>query len=211
MANHMIEVGNLVRKYDEVVAVDGITFQVGEGGFFGFLGPNGAGKTTTMRILATLLRKTSGEVRIAGFDVDAQPDEVRKVIGFAMQDVSLECLLEQLTQIGRTQSTVHPVKHGLHSALDRSQAIAKFMRHVAYGLIANTDPTSEALLLVFTAQRFLAQSDRGQQAKNDHRNRQRVEGKPDVRKEDDIDHHCPAGEDHTNAGAEDESELRAER
>src|SRR5437588_251644 len=88
----IIEVTGLVKQYGEVVAVDGITFQVAEGDFFGFLGPNGAGKTTTMRILATLLRKTRGEVRVAGFDVERQPDQVRRAIGFAMQDVTLDSL-----------------------------------------------------------------------------------------------------------------------
>lgn len=88
----IIEVNDLVKQYGDVVAVDGITFQVAEGDFFGFLGPNGAGKTTTMRILATLLRKTRGEARVAGFDVERQPDHVRRVIGFAMQDVTLDSL-----------------------------------------------------------------------------------------------------------------------
>ena len=88
----IVEVENLVKRYGEVTAVDGISFTVEEGDFFGFLGPNGAGKTTTMRILATLLRKTSGNVRIAGFDVEREPDQVRKTIGFAMQDVSLDSM-----------------------------------------------------------------------------------------------------------------------
>ncbi len=92
MSQPIIEVTNLVKTYGDVRAVDGISFQVAEGDFFGFLGPNGAGKTTTMRVLATLLRKTEGDVRVAGFDVDRQPDEVRRAIGFAMQDVTLDSL-----------------------------------------------------------------------------------------------------------------------
>ena len=78
MSALIIEVVDLVKTYGEVAAVDGISFTVAEGGFFGFLGPNGAGKTTTMRILATLLRKTSGSVRVAGFDVEREPDGVRR-------------------------------------------------------------------------------------------------------------------------------------
>jgi ABC-2 type transport system ATP-binding protein len=92
MSNSIIEVVDLVKRYGDVTAVDGITFSVAEGDFFGFLGPNGAGKTTTMRILATLLRKTSGEVAVAGFDVEREPDGVRRSIGFAMQDVSLDSM-----------------------------------------------------------------------------------------------------------------------
>src|ERR1041385_4616243 len=88
----MIEVDNLVKRYGETAAVDCISFEVGEGDFFGFLGPNGAGKTTTMRILATLLQPTSGQARVGGFDVTREKNQVRQMIGFAMQDVSLDLL-----------------------------------------------------------------------------------------------------------------------
>ena len=73
-------------------AVSGIDFEVPRGEFFGFLGPNGAGKTTTMRILATLLRKTSGTVTVAGYDVDTNSKAIRRRIGFAMQEVGLDDL-----------------------------------------------------------------------------------------------------------------------
>jgi ABC-2 type transport system ATP-binding protein len=92
MANCMVEVKDLVKKYGDFTAVDAISFAVTEGDFFGFLGPNGAGKTTTMRILATLLRKSSGAVTVNGFDVEKHPNEVRRAIGFAMQDISLDNL-----------------------------------------------------------------------------------------------------------------------
>ena len=66
----IIKVDNLVEVYsDGTKAVDDISFTVKEGEFFGFLGPNGAGKSTTIKILTTLLRKTSGTVTVAGFDV----------------------------------------------------------------------------------------------------------------------------------------------
>ena len=65
----MIEVEQLTKKIDDVVAVNDISFTVREGESFGFLGPNGAGKTTTIRILTTLLPPTSGNARIAGLDV----------------------------------------------------------------------------------------------------------------------------------------------
>jgi ABC-2 type transport system ATP-binding protein len=87
----VIDVRDLVKVYaGQTRAVDGITFQVAPGELFGFLGPNGAGKTTTIRILATLLRATSGTARVAGFDVAAQPHEVRKRLGLAMQTPTLD-------------------------------------------------------------------------------------------------------------------------
>ena len=70
----------------------GIDFGVRRGEFVGFLGPNGAGKSTTLKILATLLKKTSGRVLVGGFDVDRDPMEVRRIVGFAMQEVGLDDL-----------------------------------------------------------------------------------------------------------------------
>jgi len=87
----IIEVRDLVKVYGgETRALDGITFDVAPGEVFGFLGPNGAGKTTTIRILATLLMASAGTARVAGFDVTADPHEVRKRLGVAMQTPSLD-------------------------------------------------------------------------------------------------------------------------
>jgi ABC-2 type transport system ATP-binding protein len=87
----IIEVRGLVKVYGgETRALDGITFNVAPGEVFGFLGPNGAGKTTTIRILATLLLASDGTARVAGFDVTADPHEVRKRLGVAMQTPSLD-------------------------------------------------------------------------------------------------------------------------
>jgi ABC-2 type transport system ATP-binding protein len=87
----VIEVHDLVKVYGgETRALDGVTFEVAPGELFGFLGPNGAGKTTTIRILATLLRATSGSARVAGFDVASQSHEVRKRLGLAMQSPALD-------------------------------------------------------------------------------------------------------------------------
>ncbi len=91
--DEMVTVNDLVKVYPGGTrAVSGINFSVREGEFVGFLGPNGAGKSTTMKILSTLLRKTSGDVLVAGYNVDTEPHEVRKSIGFAMQDVGLDDL-----------------------------------------------------------------------------------------------------------------------
>jgi ABC-2 type transport system ATP-binding protein len=90
-AHEIIEVRDLVKVYGgETRALDGITFNVAPGEVFGFLGPNGAGKTTTIRILATLLLASAGTARVAGFDVTADPHEVRKRLGVAMQTPSLD-------------------------------------------------------------------------------------------------------------------------
>lgn len=91
--DNIIEVQDLVKVYPGgVKAVSGINFTVGRGEFFGFLGPNGAGKSTTIKILSTLLKKTSGREGVAGFDLEHGPQEVRKAIGFAMQEVGLDDL-----------------------------------------------------------------------------------------------------------------------
>jgi len=87
----IITVKDLVEVYaDGTKAVDGISFNVQEGEFFGFLGPNGAGKSTTIKILTTLLRKTSGSVSIAGYDLEVNSREIRKVIGVQSQDTSVD-------------------------------------------------------------------------------------------------------------------------
>jgi ABC-2 type transport system ATP-binding protein len=93
MSEHeaIIEVRDLVKVYGgETRALDGVTFEVGPGELFGFLGPNGAGKTTAIRILATLLRATSGTARVVGFDVATHPHEIRKRLGLAMQAPALD-------------------------------------------------------------------------------------------------------------------------
>ncbi len=72
-------------KKDVVEAVAGVDLRVEQGDIFGFLGPNGAGKTTTLRILATLLRPTSGVAKVVGFDVAGRPNDVRRRIGYVAQ------------------------------------------------------------------------------------------------------------------------------
>ena len=78
----MIEVENLTKRYGRATAVDGVSFRVEKGEILGFLGPNGAGKTTTMRILTCYLPPTEGTARVAGYDVFAQPMEVKKRVGY---------------------------------------------------------------------------------------------------------------------------------
>jgi ABC-type multidrug transport system ATPase subunit len=74
----------------DIVAVDGIFFRVHEGEIFGFLGPNGAGKSTTIKILTTLLEKSSGKATIDNLDIDADQAKVRRIIGYCSQEVGVD-------------------------------------------------------------------------------------------------------------------------
>ncbi|MYF01134.1 MAG: ATP-binding cassette domain-containing protein, partial [Gammaproteobacteria bacterium] len=73
----MIEIRNLTRKFDQVVAVDDLSFEVREGEVLGFLGPNGAGKSTTMKVITGFLAPSAGSVTIDGFDIGGQPLEAK--------------------------------------------------------------------------------------------------------------------------------------
>src|SRR4051812_48443474 len=88
-----IEASGLVKRYDETVALGGVDLDVPRGAVLALLGPNGAGKTTTVRILATLTVPTEGSARVAGFDVTREPVEVRRRIGLAAQDATVDELL----------------------------------------------------------------------------------------------------------------------
>ncbi|HHT22546.1 MAG TPA: ABC transporter ATP-binding protein [Bacteroidales bacterium] len=80
---------NLTKRFGNFTAVDRITFEVKQGEIFGFLGANGAGKTTAMRMLCGLLKPTSGEATVAGFDVFKEQEEIKKNIGYMSQKFSL--------------------------------------------------------------------------------------------------------------------------
>jgi ABC-2 type transport system ATP-binding protein len=85
-----VTVRGLAKRYAEVEAVAGIDFDVAAGETFGFLGPNGAGKSTTIGMLCTLVRPTGGRATVAGHDVIAERDEVRRNIGLVFQDTTLD-------------------------------------------------------------------------------------------------------------------------
>jgi len=85
MQSTIISVKNLVKKYGQYEAVKGISFDVMEGEIFGLLGPNGAGKSSTLEIIETLREKTSGEVIVAGLDLDKEPASIKQVIGVQLQ------------------------------------------------------------------------------------------------------------------------------
>src|SRR5215469_14557674 len=86
---HSVSVRNLVKRFGSFVAVDHITFDARAGEVFGLLGPNGSGKSTTIRILCGLLRPTSGEAYVTGLSVAAQPELIRRRIGYMSQKFSL--------------------------------------------------------------------------------------------------------------------------
>ncbi|MBN1571146.1 MAG: ABC transporter ATP-binding protein [Acidobacteria bacterium] len=85
----MIETTNLSKSYDGHAALKNLSIRIEPGEIFGFLGPNGAGKSTTVKILAGLLRPTGGSAAVAGFDVDKQPLEVKKRIGYVPETGAL--------------------------------------------------------------------------------------------------------------------------
>jgi len=85
-----IEINSLTKSFGDFNAVDSITLKIESGEIFGFLGPNGAGKSTTMMILTTLLKPTSGNALVQGYDVQSQGKKVRENIGFVQQEISVD-------------------------------------------------------------------------------------------------------------------------
>jgi ABC-2 type transport system ATP-binding protein len=112
-----IEVQELVRKFRDFTAVKGISFNVEQGEIFGFLGPNGAGKSTTINMLCTLLRPTSGQAIVNGFDIAKQHNEVRQSIGLIFQDPSLD---ERLS--GRENLNFHAMIYNVPPELFKRRA-----------------------------------------------------------------------------------------
>jgi len=104
-----IEAEGLVRRFGELVAVDGIDLVVEEGEIFGFLGPNGAGKSTAVRMLTTLLSPSAGWARVAGHDVVTEARLVRRSIGVALQDAAIDPLMT-----GNELLHLQAVLHGLN-------------------------------------------------------------------------------------------------
>src|SRR5438552_3827936 len=133
----VIDVRHLVKVYggrgqEEIKAVNDVSFSVGEGEFFGFLGPNGAGKTTVIRIITTLLAKTSGSVSVAGLDVEKDGAEIRRIIGYTGQSIGVDGELtgrENLWLIGRLyhmpNSLVHERGEACADSRPRARELAR--------------------------------------------------------------------------------------
>jgi ABC-2 type transport system ATP-binding protein len=131
MTNDPVVAEGLVRRFGDVVAVDGIDLRVGQGEIFGFLGPNGAGKSTTVRMLTTLLRPSAGHAWVAGHDVVTEADAVRRSIGVALQEAALDPLMT-----GRELLHLQATLHGIEPEDGRERA-TKLLQTV--GLTAAAD------------------------------------------------------------------------
>ncbi len=120
----MIEVENLIKNFNGFTAVDDISFSVGEGEVFAFLGPNGAGKSTTIKMLTTLLKPSSGKLRVNGFDPLTQQDDTRRSFGIVFQDQSID---EELTAYENME--FHGVLYGVDKET-RTRRIRQLMEMV---------------------------------------------------------------------------------
>ena len=120
----MITVRELTKKYGEFVAVNNVTFSVEKGEIFAFLGPNGAGKTTTIKMLTTLLRPTSGEILLNGYNPLTQQDDVRRSFGIVFQDPSID---DELTAYENME--LHGVLYGVEKGVrhDRIEQLLQFV------------------------------------------------------------------------------------
>ena len=102
----MIKVEHLTKYYGDFLAVDDLSFQIAEGHVYGFLGPNGAGKTTTMNIMTGCLSPTSGSVTVGGFDILAEPEQAKRLIGYLPEQPPLylnETQVEYLRVVGEAK------------------------------------------------------------------------------------------------------------
>ncbi len=112
-----IVVSEITKKFGSLTAVDHVSFDVGEGEFFGFLGPNGAGKTTLIRILTTLLKPTSGNAIVSGCDVIKGPVDVRKRIGVVPQ-----AMTSDLDLTGYENMDLYGRFYGIHARERKGRA-----------------------------------------------------------------------------------------
>jgi ABC-2 type transport system ATP-binding protein len=130
MQNQAIEVNGLQKSYKEIHVLKGVDFEVKKGSIFALLGSNGAGKTTIVKILTTLLKQDSGTAAVNGFDVAAQPDDVRESISLTGQFAAVDEILtgrENLIMIARLRHLNNPDqvadgllnRFGLTDAADR--------------------------------------------------------------------------------------------
>ncbi len=112
MAEVIISANKVTKRYGgDILAVDSISFEVKRGEIFAFLGPNGAGKSTTIKMLTTMLRPTSGTLKLAGHDVTKDQSAARKAFGIVFQDPSLD---EELSAYENME--LHAILYGLAKA-----------------------------------------------------------------------------------------------
>ena len=123
MSEDIIVIDNLVKRFDEKVAVNNLSLKVREGEFFGFLGPNGAGKTTTVRCIATLTNFDEGTVTVAGHDVRKDPVSAKNEMGVIQQQVSLD---KDLT------IRENMISHGMYHMMGKKERDAKIAELTEY-------------------------------------------------------------------------------
>src|ERR1700761_6776707 len=119
-----VEVENLVKRFGDFTAVDGLSFSVGHGEIFGLLGPNGAGKSTLIRMLTTLVPPTSGTARINNFDIGREPNHVRQSIGVIPQAMTSDLELTALENL-----TIFSKLYGI-SREQRKKTIPQLLKDV---------------------------------------------------------------------------------
>lgn len=138
--NNVIQVENLTKMFGQFTAVNKISFEVGKGEVFGFLGANGAGKTTAMKMLIGISKPTSGEARVAGFDVKSHAEDVKKNIGYMSQKFSLYndlTIKENITFFGGIygleKSVIKKKTHALIDELGLHEVADKLVRSLPLG------------------------------------------------------------------------------
>jgi ABC-2 type transport system ATP-binding protein len=89
MKESAIVINNLTKRFEDVIAVNGLSLEIEKGELFGLLGPNGAGKTTVINVLCGLLEPTSGSIRVGGYDVQKKPEKVKEIIGVCTQETAV--------------------------------------------------------------------------------------------------------------------------
>ena len=114
---------NLVKHFGEVKALNGLSFEVRAGEVFGLIGPNGAGKTTTLRIIATILKPTSGRVEVFGLDVVREAEEVRRVISYLPEEAGAYKNMTGLEYLRLMASLYMPSPSEVEKAVEEASRI----------------------------------------------------------------------------------------
>ncbi len=144
MANSILQVENLVKRYGDVEAVCGVSFRVEEGEVFGLLGPNGAGKTSTVEVLEGLRPADGGRVSVCGFDPHRNPEELKHEIGAALQSTSLPDKLRVMEAL-RLFASFYKRRRSPEELLDRFGLEEK--RNAFYGQLSGGQKQRLALAM----------------------------------------------------------------
>jgi len=137
MNDPSIVLNTLTKAYGDRVVVDNVNFSVAAGTIFGYLGPNGSGKTTTIKMLCGLVRPTSGDAHVAGFDVETQANQVRRAIGYMAQGFSLYGDLtvdENLEFYGRAYGMSASAREARKRQVVETVGIGEYMQYLSANL-----------------------------------------------------------------------------